>query len=685
MSVYSALSAIRTWHLHDGNGVIIPNTQGDFQFARASDVLSKRTNLQARAALRTLRDKIFEPTEEILQIAKQTILSGNPNLSEDTYAAYNALKNEYQRVLDEALTKIDANLSVIERYSQKITGRSGALQFMRRLKEANPVDFFFTEEDRLEIDRIYPAIVARYLKENEARLKGDKKNFTIDDTLKLNQLVREALEGKVYRLPPDTKVANRIIDEAKDDVDAGVLYEAQLAQRIYPMLDRLKNVLSKDNPLYLVELGNNCAQNNIQTYLIWKVVNRWFKERSIDSTGILMPIQLTSFGGHPQTATFDAHIEVEESEPICRRAQELIENAENRALIFEALQKSIGKLSADGKEQAWKIFNNDSLTAKEKLEALLQNDATRPIFRLTVGLFSRILPLDYDPKSMSRDQMYDALKNRALYFFRGEGESPTHTALMHQCGSVNIPIQTEDVSTNTGENLALLEMKGKPVIIPIDFCPVGRQVVTTTHQVKAWSAVFSSLIDLPMEYYSGKLTDHQLFVETASYFAELARNILYRTKDSFVSAFPIDDANYQLLWDYYAALKGFTPEEAEKRRKTTSVAEIFDTVKNGFVQFESTIPHGPVMKRNDPQLAEKMQKRLTDYSSQMRAGGILRNKEEPPVDAVGGPRVQIKKLPTWFKNRVVRAHRKEKFWSKVAQIVPTAAAVVAGLSFIQRQ
>jgi hypothetical protein len=605
----SALSALRTWHLSDGNGVVLPDGKGGFRFARASDAIDTRTQ------------------KEALELLKAAI---DPN--------------------DPALIKIEENLTVCERYGQKVGGRNGALKFVEQLKDHNPTDMLFSREDKERLDVVYPTIVKDYMAEKGI---ADKKSLTLVDAQELNQRVRAALGDKSYRMEPDARVGARIIKQAKT-IDSGVIYEATLAERIYPTLDRLykEGNLSQEKPLYIVELGNNCAQNNMQTYLIWKTVSHWFDDRKIEKNGILMPVQLTSFGGHPQTATFDAHIEVEESEPICRRCQALVQDPAKEMRIFNALAKSSEKLSVEGQAAAKAIFEDGS-SAAQKLEALLQNDLTRPIFRITVGLFSRILPPNYDPKTMSREQVYEALKNDSDYFFRGEGESPTHRALMQICGDANIPIEMEDVSTNTGENILLLNMKGDPVVIPVDFCPVGRQVVTSTHQVKNWSTVFTSLIDLPMAYYSGKLTNQQLFIETASYFAELARNILYRTADNFVSAFPIDDANYQLLWNYYAALKGYSPEESERQKAITPISTLFGTVKGAFAQFENSIPHGPVMERNDPQLPEKMAGRLKKYYAQMQARGILTDPELPPAPK-GGPQIPLNKIPERIRKELGR-------------------------------
>lgn len=661
----SYLSALREMQLNDNVGVVLPSQgKSPYRFARASDALSIDTRDRAKAALMQMQESLANPGEVQLLMACQTVLNGNPKILAirqkygDIGKALNSgevtevIRAEYMDVVGKSLRKVGENLTVLEQYGQRVGGRAGALGFIGRLKECNPVDFLYTQQDKDEINHLYPQILAKYMAENAGRLQGDKKNLTIEDTLRINQLVREALGSKNYRMLKDPKAGEFYIQKAQAegrDIDAGLLYEARLAEKLYPTLEMMfkEGKIAKDKPIYLLELGNNHIQNNMQTYLIWKVINKF-----LDHTGrgdlrkdVLKPVRLVSFGGHPQTATFDAHIEVEESQQVCKRCQEMVQKShEEEVWIFHALKASVGKLSPAGQDAAKAIFLDGGMTSVQKLDALLQNDLTRDIFRITVGPFSTLLHPDYN--SADKSTHYSGLQ-KSKYFFRGSGESTTHGDLMLACGNPNIPIVQEEHSRNTGENVLFFEESiphdERPVVIPIDFCPVGRQVVTYTHQSEKWSTVCSSLLDLPMEYYRTKLREEQLYIETASFFAELVRNILYRTADNFVDAFPIDDRNYQLLWDYYVALKGYSPLEAEQHMKTTSIKTIFDTVKNAFVQFENSIPHGPVMDKADPRRVQKMAMRLKRYYLEMQGRAILRGPVHP--DLLQREVVRIKQDP----------------------------------------
>lgn len=472
------------------------------------------------------------------------------------------------------------NLMIVQEYGRRIGGRSGAGKFLGRLIANNPGHFCITKEDHEEVTRINAEIMQDY---------KDRKALTLTDAIEINRRIRQRLGNRKFEMPADPRIEKERIDAArqKGPLDGYTEYRAQVAARLFPALDALvkEGKIQSGKPLLLVEAGNNDIRNNIQTDLVRVLVQEYLDAHKLD---VPVQVHLLSFGGHPTTGTFVAHVEVMTSQERCRLLQKIGENE----MVFKAFEEAAAKIP-----EAQAILHSDR-SWSDKLEALLQNDKTRPIFRLVGGRNHTIHHPDFQPGQRKGLE-------KSIYMFNGVGESTTHRNLSILLGHQKEgELHMDELSRDTGENIAFLAEqmpKGEePVILFFDAYRTGRQVVSLSKQLKApWSTIVAPLINIPLEHYTKGLMTEQLYADTASLFAELARNIAYRTTDDFVDPFPIPDGNYRLLARYYAAMKGISEEEAMK----TPIAVIFPAVRKEFEQFEITFRPGYTIKKHPKHFA----------------------------------------------------------------------------------
>ncbi len=636
MSSISFLSTLREFQENGHQGVILPVTESSgavasYRLTRASDALSQAVRDKALQSLEFMQNRLSNPPDSDLLPGLKTVLKGKKSLKLDKIRAFVAkmkrpsakklqpeqkeiLRKELRQVCLSSIDSAKKNLTVIENYRKRLvgneaaSGRDVAVALIDGVIKSNPGQFLIEFGAREEIVAIYRPILRQFLLEKfpdlaavidqntpESRLlvQQAKQKLTIEDAKVLNQRMKDALGARSYEMLYDREVEDRYIKQVreKQPYDAYQDYKMRLASKIYPTLQKLKGLLEKGEPLYIVQPGNNDIRNNMHADMVKEVVFDFLKEN-----GLHNPIQvhILGLGGHPTTASFIAHIEVMTAK---ERYLLLRSRTQDAEMILQALQVAATKLPIEGRVKTTHIFDSDA-SFTEKLDELFTNDLTREIFD-KVGSFNMIV----DPSK----------QKEPIYLFKGVPEAVTHGELMQALGGkAPYELHLEPNSKHTGENVQFfvrdIPQGQKPIVFVLDAFRTGRQVATFSNQMIAqsvakeqnWSTIVAPLLDVPLATYREGYTEEQLYTEVAANFAELARLISYPVVEGYTDPFPIRVENYDLLAQYYAKMANVSVDEAMR----TPLPKVLALTGKEFANFENTILPGHDKAQHRGQLSQ---------------------------------------------------------------------------------
>lgn len=552
-------------------------------------------------------------------------------------------KEQFMKSFDFAVNKARENLAVVDRYRERIGGRQGAEEFLRDLIDLNPGQFFISYEERQMLSELSERVFQTYLEEN----KTTADQLTLEQGQEINDRIMQAmrehpeLKNASFTLEPDRndeiKKAHLRRYMEEPNFSALRVYQANLASKLFPTLEKLfkEGKIRAGVPLYLVQPGNNDIRNTMHVSLVKDLVHEFLSQHGLQNQ-VPIEVHILGLGGHPTTAAFVAHIEVMTSKERCEFLK-----TKNPEVVKPALLQAAKKLSPKDEAQVLDIL--EKMDYKDALQELLACDATRPVFSKLGNLIdgSEKIPL-----------------------FKGVSEAETHGAFMERSSKPgNYVLKLEPNSKHTGENVQFFVQKipqgQKPVVLLFDACRTGRQVVTFSNQMvdksvakeQNWSAIVSPLIDLPVEQYTQASTEDQLYIDAATLFAELARNIAYRTTCQFVDAVPMKSENYDLLARYYAKMANVTIDNARQ----TPISQVMKVVGKEFADFENTIPAGHDRARHPKQLErlfhQHQARRLLSHAPMDKLEALV---EESVYSGKKQPlQIPIKAIPARVRDKVV--------------------------------
>lgn len=660
------LIALREFDENGRKGVILPKISDSghpyFEVARASDALSKKSKDACSAALTKMGQALDRPSAQDLIYGLDTILLGNPKLKEIrakltlspaevqsaidsgiplyqarvsklTLSEMALLCTEFRTAQTSAIAAAKKNLEVVESFKERVGGRQGAEQLLTELVSLTPGNLHISYEQRQVLEVINCKVLVEFLNEKHPELHLDytkilkintlpepekgalqkvyqdaRNKITLRDAQEINRRLKLAGVPD-FQMAKNPAIEGLYLQKAaqKGPINAQIQYKAKMAAMIFPTLENLDKAgkIVAGKPIHIVQPGNNDIRNNMHVDIVKELISEWLQEHK---PGVIVPINIHILGkgGHPTTGAFVANIEVLTPLEKSNLIKEALVKGYKPEVILRDLTSKVKDLSSpEARAAAKEIFDSPSLSCAEKIDALLENDLTRAIFDKVGNMIG------------------DPAKGEApLYLFKGVSEAETHGALLRSQGGQETPytLVLEPNSKHTGENVEFYVNKSialgeKPVVFVLDASRVGRQVVTFTNQmvdksktkVQNWSDVVSPLVDTPASHYAQAYNEEQLFADTTSLFAELARNVEYSTRLSFVDGAPVDDRLYPLLAQYTQRIhraNASAPTKTLDQIMDTPVSEIMGAVGKEFVALEDTIPAGHVQQEHPQQLAK---------------------------------------------------------------------------------